>query len=108
MDAGYLVVLITAGSPEAGQALGRALVQEGLAGCVQVIPGGTAIYRWRGELYAEPQTQLIVKTRRDVWPRLQARVKELHTDEVPEVLALPVADGLPAYLHWLDEVTAQE
>lgn len=106
MHSGYLVVLVTVGSAEAGQALARTLVEEGLAGCAQVIPGGTAIYRWRGEVHADPQTQLIIKTRQDVWPRLRERITELHTDEVPEILALPVADGLPAYLKWLDEVTS--
>ena len=106
-NADYLVVLVTVGSAEAGVALGRALVEERLAGCVQVIPGGTAIYRWQGQLYADPQAQLIVKTRRTAWPALCARIVELHGDEVPEILALPVADGLPAYLHWLDESVAQ-
>jgi periplasmic divalent cation tolerance protein len=69
----YLVVLVSVTDAKAGMALGRALVEERLAGCVQVIPGGTAIYRWHG-------------------------------DETPEILALPVVDGLPAYLRWMDEV----
>jgi len=106
MEAGYLVVLVTVASAEAGVALGRTLVEERLAACVQVIPGGTAIYRWQGELYTEPQAQLIIKTRRAAWPNLHARILELHSDETPEILALPVADGFPAYLAWLDENVA--
>ncbi len=107
MQAEHLVVLVTVADADAGLALGRALVDERLAGCVQVIPGGMAIYRWQGVLYADPQTQLIIKTRRAAWPALQARIAELHSDQVPEILALPVVDGLPAYLGWLDEaVTA--
>jgi periplasmic divalent cation tolerance protein len=98
-----LVVLVTIGDAGAGTALGRKLVEEQLAACVQVIPGGVAIYRWQGELHTDPQAQLIIKTNAAAWPALQARILALHPDEVPEILALPVADGLPAYLNWLDE-----
>jgi periplasmic divalent cation tolerance protein len=102
-DVEYLAVLVSVSDPKIGLAIGRALVEERLAGCVQVIPGGTAIYRWQGVLYADPQAQLIIKTRQAVWPALQARIVELHGDEVPEILALPITDGLPAYLRWMDE-----
>ncbi len=100
----YLAVLVTVSDAKTGTDLGRALVEERLAGCVQVIPGGTAIYRWQGVLYTDPQAQLIIKTTRAAWPALQARIVELHGDEVPEILALPVVDGLPAFLRWMDEV----
>ena len=105
MEADYLVVLVTLADAEAGVALGRTLVEEALAACVQVIPGGTAIYRWQGQLNTDAQVQLIIKTRRTVWPCLRERIVELHDDEVPEILALPIVDGLPAYLRWLDEAT---
>jgi periplasmic divalent cation tolerance protein len=108
MDTDYLVVLTAIATAEAGVALGRKLVEEGLAACVQVLPGGTAIYRWQGELHADPQAQLIIKTRQAVWPSLQARILALHGDEVPELLALPVTGGLPAYLRWLDEMTVPQ
>ncbi len=108
MDANYLVVLVTIADAEAGVALGRKLVEEALAACVQVIPGGTAIYRWQGRLNTDAQVQLIIKTRRAVWPRLRERIVELHGDEVPEILALSVVDGLPAYLRWLDEGTTPD
>lgn len=108
MDAHYLLVLVSIPDPAAGVALGRALVAERLAACVQVIPGGTAIYRWQGELNTDPMTQLIIKTRQDVWPALQARIRALHSDEVPEVLALPVTDGLADYLSWVTEMTTTE
>ena len=106
MDGDYLVVLVTIADGEAGLALGQALVEERLAACVQLIPGGTAIYRWQGALHADRQAQLLIKTRRDLWPALQARILALHSDEVPEILALPVADGLAPYLGWIDEMTA--
>jgi len=105
MDANYLVVLVTIADAEAGAALGRTLVEEALAACVQVIPGGTAIYRWQGALHTDAMAQLIIKTRLNVWPALRSRIVELHADEVPEILALPVRDGLPAYLRWVEEMT---
>jgi periplasmic divalent cation tolerance protein len=101
-----LVVLVTVSEAAAAMSLGRSVVEEGLAACVQVIPGGTAIYRWQGEIHAEPQSQLIIKTTVTAWPALQARIVALHSDEVPEILALPVSDGLPAYLAWLEDTTA--
>ncbi len=103
IDDAYLVVLVTIAGAEAGRRLGLALVEEGLAACVQVIPGGTAIYRWQGQTHVDDMCQLLIKTRVAAWPRLQARIVALHSDEVPEILALPVSDGLPAYLRWLDE-----
>ncbi len=99
----YIAVLVSVSDAKLGVALGRALVEERLAGCVQVIPGGTAIYRWQGVLYTDAQAQLIIKTTMAAWPALQKRILELHSDEVPEVLALPVLDGLPVYLRWMDE-----
>ena len=106
MEAEPLVVLTTVATPEAAAQLARRLVEERLAACVQVMPGGTATYRWQGALYEEAQTQLIIKTTNSAWERLRARIVELHSDAVPEILALPVTDGLPAYLAWLGESTA--
>jgi predicted alpha/beta superfamily hydrolase/uncharacterized protein involved in tolerance to divalent cations len=108
MSADYLVVLVTIPNAEDGMNLGQKLVEEELAACVQVIPGGMAIFRWLGKMHAEPQTQLLIKTRRGVWPALQSRILALHGDDVPEIVALPVADGLPAYLGWLDEMTTSD
>ncbi len=101
-----LVVLVTVSEAAAASSLGRRVVEEGLAACVQVIPGGTAIYRWQGEIHEEPQVQLIIKTTSTAWPALQARLVALHSDKVPEILALPVTNGLPAYLAWLKDTAA--
>lgn len=105
MDSAFLVVLGTIADSEAGVVLAKTLVDERLAACVQVIPGGTAVYRWQGELYVDPQVQLIVKTSAAAWPALRSRWLELHGDQTPELLALPVIDGLPAYLTWLGDST---
>ncbi len=101
-----IVALVTVSDVETGIRLGRQLVEERLAACVQVIPGGTAIYRWAGEIHADPQTQLLIKSTRGRWTELRDRIVALHADEVPEILALPVVDGLPAYLAWAAESTS--
>jgi periplasmic divalent cation tolerance protein len=101
-----IIALVTVSDAETGARLGRQLVEERLAACVQILPGGTAIYRWAGEIHADPQTQLLIKTARGRWAELRDRIVALHADEVPEILALPVVDGLPAYLSWAAESTA--
>jgi periplasmic divalent cation tolerance protein len=95
-----MVTLVTVADAETGIWLGRQLVEERLAACAQVIPGGVAIYRWEGEVHVDPQTQLLIKSTAARWEALRDRIVALHADEVPEILALPVVAGLPAYLAW--------
>jgi periplasmic divalent cation tolerance protein len=105
VEEALIVVLVTVSDAETGVRLGRQLVDERVAACVQVIPGGVAIYRWEGEVHVDPQAQLLIKTPRSRWEPLRRRIVELHADQTPEILALPVADGLPAYLEWAREST---
>ncbi|HXG04701.1 MAG: divalent-cation tolerance protein CutA [Candidatus Rokubacteria bacterium] len=95
------VVLSTAPSPEAGAGIGRHLVAEHLAACVNVVPGARSIYRWQGQVEESDEALLIIKTERTRYPALARRLQELHTYSVPEVLALPVETGAPAYLAWV-------
>lgn len=104
MKAKHLVVLISFPTKAEAMSVAQTLVREKLAACVHVLSGITAIYRWKGKVEEEPQTLLLVKTGREVWTDLQERVKALHSDEVPEIIALPIVEGLPAYLDWVDSV----
>lgn len=102
-----LVVLVTA--PETGaQDLGRVLVDERLAACVNVVPGVTSIYRWEGRRAESKESLLVIKTRPERYAALERRVLELHPYSVPEVLALPVATGASAYLQWVQESVMAE
>jgi periplasmic divalent cation tolerance protein len=85
--------------------LGRTLVDERLAACVQVLPGAESIYRWNGAVESAAEILLILKTTRGRLDALQARLVALHPYEVPELVALPAVAGLPAYLHWVAEST---
>ena len=98
-----LVVLSTVARAEDGERIGRALVERGLAACVNVVPGLVSIYRWKGAVEREEERLLLIKTRREAFPALREALVSMHPYEVPEVLALPIADGHAPYLAWLDE-----
>lgn len=100
-----LVALSTAPSAEVAEQLARALVGEGLAACVNVVPGVTSYYRWKGELQRDAEWLLVIKTRAARLEALKAALARLHPYEVPELVALKVEDGLPPYLAWLDGST---
>ena len=100
---GRLVVLSTVGKAEDAERIGRALVERGLAACVNVLPAVTSIYRWKGKLEKEEERLLLIKTRADRFAALERALVSLHPYEVPEVIALPIADGHRPYLAWLDE-----
>uniref|UniRef100_A0A7C6E343 Divalent-cation tolerance protein CutA n=1 Tax=Thermus tengchongensis TaxID=1214928 RepID=A0A7C6E343_9DEIN len=97
------VVLITAPSEEVGRTLARALVEERLAACVNLVPGLTSVYRWQGEVVEDREVLLIVKTTTFAFPRLRERVLSLPPYTVPEIVALPIAEGHGPYLDWLRE-----
>ncbi|MBW2242781.1 MAG: divalent-cation tolerance protein CutA [Deltaproteobacteria bacterium] len=95
------LVLVTAPNGEVAAQLGRTLVEERLAACVNVVPGLRSIYRWEGEIQDDAEVLLMVKTRADRLDSLTRRVQELHPYDVPEILALPIAGGSQAYLAWV-------
>jgi periplasmic divalent cation tolerance protein len=103
-----LVVLVTTPSVEEGQTIARCLVAERLAACVNVVPGVRSVFFWEGQLQEEAEALLVIKTRRERYEALQRRILELHAYSVPEVLALPVEAGAPAYLAWLGETVGTE
>ena len=101
------VVMVTAGNGDEALTIARTLVEEKLTACVQIIPRIRSIYRWKGEICDEEEHLLIMKTRSELFPLLQDRIRELHSYEVPEIISLPVADGLPEYLGWLIDNTVR-
>ncbi len=100
-----IAVFITAGSEEEAARIAGALVGESLAGCVNIIRGIRSIYSWQGRIEDETESLLVVKTRRDLFEDICRRVRQLHSYQVPEVIALPVTAGLPEYISWLEDVT---
>lgn len=107
-DADACVALVSAPRGAAARALARTLVDERHAACVSVVAGVQSVYRWRNDVHEESEDLLVIKSTRGAIAGLRARVAELHDYDVPELLVLPVVDGLPAYLEWLgDAVTAR-
>jgi len=102
---GYVAIFVTAPSHEQGVAIARTLVEEEIAACVNIIDGLTSIFTWKGKIEEESESLLIIKTRSERVPEMIQRVKSLHPYDVPEVIVLPILDGNPAYLEWIDEVT---
>lgn len=95
------VVLSTAPDQATGESLGRTLVEERLAACVNVVPGVVSLYRWDQELRRDAEVLLVMKTTEGSVDALKERVATLHPYEVPELLVLSVADGLSGYLEWV-------
>jgi periplasmic divalent cation tolerance protein len=77
------------------------LVGEHLVGCVSILPNVESIYRWEGKIESSTEALCLCKTTQSKWLPLQARLKELHPYEVPEIIALPITEGWPPYLQWL-------
>lgn len=88
--------------------IARAFVEDRLAACVNLLPGVRSIYRWDGAVVADDEVLLMIKTTSAQLPALRARLVALHPYEVPELIALSVADGLPAYLHWIADAVAPD
>lgn len=95
------IILSTAPDAATALRLGRALVEEGLAACVNVVPGVRSIYRWREAIEEADEVMLVVKTTAAAAPALAARIEELHPYETPEVLAFDPTGGAASYLQWI-------
>jgi periplasmic divalent cation tolerance protein len=104
----HVVVLVTAASADEAATLGRALVEERLAACANVVGPIRSIYRWQGAVEDATEHLLLLKARAGDVDALAARVRALHSYDVPEVIAVPIVAGSTAYLAWLAEATARD
>ncbi len=101
----FILVLTTVPEEQTGQKIGQILVEERLAACVTISSAARSVYRWEGKICSEPEFVLFIKTRSALFGRLEARIKELHTYKVPEIIALPLETGSADYLGWLGKET---
>jgi periplasmic divalent cation tolerance protein len=99
-----LVVLTNCPDAAVADRIARTLVEQGLAACVNQLPPVSSLYRWQGSVERASEVPLLIKTTRERLQEVQDAIRALHPYELPEVIALPVVAGLPAYLRWvLDE-----
>jgi periplasmic divalent cation tolerance protein len=101
----YLTVFCTVPDLETARRIARTLVHEELAACVNLLPGLTSVYRWQGQVEESSELLLIIKTRQERYPALEARIKALHPYQVPEIIALAIEQGSMSYLDWISEST---
>ena len=92
---------------DTARSIGRTLVEERLAACVNVVGGVLSIYSWKGALHEDDEVLCLIKTSPDRFDRLRARVVELHPYDLPEVMAFAVDDGSRAYLDWVRASTTE-
>ena len=85
------------------RAIARHLVQSRLAACVSILPASTSVYRWQGKICEDSEVPMIVKTAAAHLPDIQNTLRQMHPDDTPELIALPVVGGLPDYLQWAEE-----
>jgi periplasmic divalent cation tolerance protein len=102
------VVLTTAGSVEEANKIAEALVQRRLAACVNVVGPISSVYRWKENVEPAQEWLLLVKTTAEVVDAVGSAIKELHSYELPECVALPIDGGSEAYLEWIGENVANE
>lgn len=101
-------IYMTVGSVDEARRIGRALVEERLAACVNILPAMTSIYQWEGKVEEAAEVVVIAKTRAELFEPLAARVRALHSYDVPCIIELPLGRGNPAYLEWLVAETAEK
>jgi periplasmic divalent cation tolerance protein len=99
----HIVVFVTVGSAEEAARIGRAVVDERLAACANLVPAVASTYWWQGSVEQADEVLLILKTRQELLEAVTARVRSLHSYTIPEVIALPIVAGNPAYLAWIDD-----
>ena len=104
MDDVLLVITNLPDAQAAGQ-LARRLIEEHAAACVNQLAPCTSTYRWQGGIETATEVPLLIKTTRAAYPRLEALIREHHPYELPEIVAVPVTTGLPAYLDWVSRET---
>jgi periplasmic divalent cation tolerance protein len=100
-----ILVLTQMPDQASAETLARALVEARLAACVSIGASVSSLYHWRGKTEMAAEVPVVVKTVRDAYPEVEAAIRSRHPYELPEIIAVPVIDGLPGYLDWIDAET---
>jgi len=103
-----IVVFTTAGSDEQAEKIASTLVEMKLAACVNIIPAVHSIYRWKDKIWKDTEKLLIIKTSSHLFEQVRRKIKQIHTYELPEIIALPIKTGDEAVLKWIEDSTVNE
>lgn len=102
-----LLVITNCPDEATANAVALAAVEAGLAACANILPRVQSVYRWQGAIESASEIPVLLKTTAAAYPALEAKIRDTHPYDVPEIIALPIARGLPAYLNWLAAETLQ-
>ena len=108
MNADFLLVVCTCPTTSAAAAIATALLEERVAACVNQVPGIKSMYRWEGRIEHDDEVLLLIKTTRQMYPRVEQTIGKLHPYELPEIIGVPLTAGSEAYLHWIKNATNDE
>ncbi len=107
--ADYVVIFITTAADEEAQLISRVLLEERKAACVSIVPGVSSLFWWQDKIDSAQESLLVVKTKARLVDEVVQLVREIHSDDVPEIIALPIVAGNQDYLDWIEkEVKGQE
>lgn len=100
-----MVVFVTVPNEDEAVKIAKTLVEEKIAGCVNILRGIRSIYSWQGKIEDDSELLMVIKTKATLFKELEKRVKELHSYTVPEIIGIEINEGFKGYLDWLSEVT---
>ncbi len=106
-QAEFLLVQTSCPDNDSAIALAQRIIKGKVAACVNVLPSVTSIYEWKDEVKQDSEILLLIKTTKSRYEDLQALICESHPYELPEVIAVPISDGLPEFLSWIDDTTTK-
>ena len=101
----FIMVFVTASSKEEAEKISKSVVEQKLAACVNVLDGVKSIFRWKEGVDVAQECLLICKTKKSLFGELQQTIKQMHSYDVPEIIAINIVDGSEDYLKWLNEET---
>jgi len=106
-DCEHIVLFITTADEEEARLISRVLLEQRKVACVNIIPGVSSLFWWQGNIGSAQESLLVVKTKATLVDDIVQLVKQLHSNDVPEIIALPIVGGNQDYLEWIDEVVRE-
>lgn len=103
----FIVIYCTVPNKKEGKLIAKALVEKKLAACVSIIDKVDSIFSWDGELCEENEALMVIKTRKDLFTKIQVRIQDMHSYNVPEIIAIPIVEADETYLKWLEHETSR-
>ena len=102
MPTQYQITLCTCPDKDTAEKIAHLLVNDKLAACVNILPGITSVYRWHEQVESAQEYLLLIKANKSSYQAIETTIKKHHPYELPEIIAVPIENGLPEYLHWID------